>query len=154
MAWCALCRCADRTVLATCPHISYSHILISISISISISIQIFIPIPSTRQHHPVTATALHHNICTIPELLEVYHTFHTQFFSCQTPFCHFPSQLGLKFSHFMLNVAPPRAESPVSIRACIFHLIVIPNTGETARCGVPRPYLVLAHTEGEKNKGY
>ena len=122
---------------------------------------------STRQHHPVTATALHHNICTIPELLEVYHTFHisNSFHAmCQAPFCHFPPSTWAQFSHFIREESFYAQCCPTPSRIAgehsSLHLPSHRNSqywrdrpGAVWRC-VPRLYPVLAHTEGKKNKGY
>ena len=131
----------DRTVLGTCPHISYSHILISISISI----QIFIPIPlhsaaSCCHCHSSAPQHLHQRYLRYITLFHISNSIHAR-----PPFFHFPLQLGLKLSHF-----------PEQSRQWTFDASDQNSQySETAqvRCvGVPRPYPLLVQTRGGRTK--
>ena len=112
----------DRTVLGTCPHISYSHILISISISI----QIFIPIPL---HSAASCCHCHSSApqhCT-RDTWGISHFFILAIlFMPGHHFVIFP--FNLDSNSF---ISPSRAASEH-----LMHLIRIPNTARQPRCGV------------------
>ena len=134
----------DRTVLGTCPHISYSHILISISISI----QIFIPIPlhsaascchchsSAPQHCTRDTWGISHFFILAILFMPGHHFF------------IFPFNLGSNSF-----ISPSRVAS----EHLSLHLPSDQNSqySETAqvRCvGVPRPYPLLVQTRGGGTK--
>ena len=113
----------DRTVLGTCPHISYSHILIY---PYPYPYKYLYQYHSTLQHHAVTATALHHNICTT-DTWGISHFFILAIlFMPGHHFFIFPFNLGSNSF-----ISPSRAASEH-----LMHLIRIPNTARQPRCGV------------------